>query len=306
MSLFSRVVSTVAGGSGGGDDGGDGPTNNVIDIKTALPVSISKIETQDIQTVNARDVHTFLGVESNFTTWLQRRIDEYGFAEGRDFAVCLPVLESKAGSGGHNRTDYALSLAMAKELCMVERNERGKLARQYFIECERRALSKVPEQQLTLPLAHFRHLLETAEKNVAKIGQLEQQVKVATTEIKKVEPKVKTYDAILSSDGWMCVSDAAKQLGLKPSAFTKFLENQKYCFRRMDKFGNKLFLVPSAAMTEKQYMRLIPRKWGQQVSLQTKISHKGLFYLERQLKNLAARMVTDNTETDPNPDNITF
>lgn len=90
-----------------------------------------------IQTVNARDLHAFLEVGKVFAAWMQDRIEQYGFVENQDF-VCFPILESK-GRGGHNRKDYHLTLDMAKELAMVERNDKGKQARLYFIECERRA-----------------------------------------------------------------------------------------------------------------------------------------------------------------------
>ena len=84
------------------------------------------------QTVNARELHAFLESKQEFTNWIKNRIDEYGFVECSDFLIIL----SKS-TGGRPRTDYFLSLDMAKELAMVERNEKGKQARQYFIECEK-------------------------------------------------------------------------------------------------------------------------------------------------------------------------
>ena len=88
-----------------------------------------------IQTVNARDLHAFLGVGKDFSTWVNDRIQQYGFVENQDF-VCSPILGSKerSGRGGSNRKDYHLTLDMAKELAMVERNNKGKQARLYFIE----------------------------------------------------------------------------------------------------------------------------------------------------------------------------
>ena len=92
-----------------------------------------------VQTVNARDLHVFLEVGKVFGTWINDRIQQYGFVENQDF-VCFPILGSKNldGRGGHNRKDYHLTLDMAKELAMVERNDKGRQARRYFIECERR------------------------------------------------------------------------------------------------------------------------------------------------------------------------
>ena len=118
------------------------------------------------KTVDARELHAFLGVGRRFTTWIQSRIKQWGFKEGKDYVildspvlgskddkgnVCFPVLGSKEsatnvcspvlaskGRGGHNATEYALTLDMAKHLSMVERTQRGYEAREYFIECERR------------------------------------------------------------------------------------------------------------------------------------------------------------------------
>lgn len=87
-----------------------------------------------VQTVDARELHSFLQVGSAFKDWIARRILDYGFAEGQDF--CSFLSESQ---GGRPSKEYALTLDMAKELAMVERNAKGKQARTYFIECERRA-----------------------------------------------------------------------------------------------------------------------------------------------------------------------
>lgn len=90
-------------------------------------------ETQ--QTVNARDLWAFLESKRDFSTWFIQRVEDCGFIEGRDF--CSPVLGSKEKRGGHNRKEYAITLDMAKHLAMMERNERGGQARQYFIEVEK-------------------------------------------------------------------------------------------------------------------------------------------------------------------------
>ena len=89
-----------------------------------------------VQTVNARDLHTFLEVGKDFSNWIKDRITAYSFTENVDFVVSANSGENP--QGGRPAKDYHLSLDMAKELAMVERNERGKQARQYCIECERR------------------------------------------------------------------------------------------------------------------------------------------------------------------------
>ena len=85
--------------------------------------------------VNARDLHKFLKVGRRFTTWIQGRIAEYGFAENLDF-----ISFSQSGEkpkGGRPTVEYHLTLDMAKELSMVENNEEGRKVRRYFIRCEK-------------------------------------------------------------------------------------------------------------------------------------------------------------------------
>ncbi|HGJ5884505.1 antA/AntB antirepressor family protein [Arsenophonus sp.] len=112
--------------------------------------NLINIETKNIngelsQTVNARDLHAFLESKQKFADWIKDRIQQYGFIESQDFIVIL----GKTPNGGRPAKEYHISLDMAKELSMVERNEKGKQARQYFIECERRILQ--PQLQTLLP-----------------------------------------------------------------------------------------------------------------------------------------------------------
>ena len=79
------------------------------------------------QTVNARELHAFLENRDHFSTWIKDRISQYGFVENQDFVRYLE--NSKKPLGGRPSMEYALSLDMAKELSMVERNTKGKQAR---------------------------------------------------------------------------------------------------------------------------------------------------------------------------------
>lgn len=111
-----------------------------------IAITSRRIGAQEVQTVSARDLHTFLEVSTAFTTWITRRVEEYGFVYGRDF---LPFLQES--SGGRPATEYAITLDMAKELSMVERNSKGREARAYFIDCERRAASGAKAQPAPVP-----------------------------------------------------------------------------------------------------------------------------------------------------------
>ncbi|MBT30797.1 MAG: phage antirepressor Ant [Thalassobius sp.] len=81
--------------------------------------------------ISARDLYEFLEVKSRFNDWINNRIKRYKFEEDVAFTKVLVK-----GTGGRGATDYLMTLHMAKELCMVENNELGAKARQYFIQCE--------------------------------------------------------------------------------------------------------------------------------------------------------------------------
>ena len=99
---------------------------------------ISEIEINGTltKTINARDLHSFLESKQDFSTWIKNRIEKYDFIENQDFCSFHKKMEREIG--GTIRIEYAVSLDMAKELSMVENNEQGRLARRYFIECEKK------------------------------------------------------------------------------------------------------------------------------------------------------------------------
>lgn len=93
-----------------------------------------------VVTISARQLHSYLDPGRDFPTWFAERVEQYGFIEEQDF-VRSPILGSK-GRGGHNRKEYEISIDMAKELAMVERNDKGRQARRYFIACEKELLKR--------------------------------------------------------------------------------------------------------------------------------------------------------------------
>lgn len=125
-----------------------------------IPVVSAAIGNQTVQTVDGRALHTFLEVKTRFNDWIVSRIEEYGFIDGQDFSSFLAktsdggfTQNSVKPQGGRPTKEYALSLDMGKELAMVERTAKGKQARQYFIECERRALEAAQPQPQNAHLA---------------------------------------------------------------------------------------------------------------------------------------------------------
>lgn len=102
-----------------------------------IPVFNGTIANETALLCNARNLHAFLGVKKVFAAWITNRISEYEFIENQDYILLSNLGKQTSGRGGHNRKDYHLTLDTAKELAMVERNEKGRQIRRYFIECER-------------------------------------------------------------------------------------------------------------------------------------------------------------------------
>ncbi|EFR5459346.1 phage antirepressor Ant [Escherichia coli] len=122
-----------------------------------IPVFNGTIDNETILLVNARDLHSFLGVGRMFAHWVKERIAEYGFVESQDYILICQNGQTKGRGGDRRSKDYHLTLDTAKELAMVERNEKGRQIRRYFIECEkklRQSLLPAP-MSINYPLSWF-------------------------------------------------------------------------------------------------------------------------------------------------------
>lgn len=119
-----------------------------------------------LDTVSARELHVFLANGDMFASWFKDRVRQYGFVEGEDFisvkheANHSSLENTEKPLGGRPAIEYYLTLDMAKELAMVERNEKGKQARQYFIECEKKLRAPQPQVagELVAPSNNFNAL----------------------------------------------------------------------------------------------------------------------------------------------------
>jgi phage anti-repressor protein len=118
-----------------------------------IPLILRTIGTQNVQTVHARDLYDFLGIKQRFNDWITKRIGQYEFLQDIDF---IRYCDSSS-ENPNPPIDYYLSIDMAKELSMVERTKKGKEARLYFLDCERRAEERIP------PMTHGDLLVQMAE-----------------------------------------------------------------------------------------------------------------------------------------------
>ena len=115
-----------------------------------------EINNEIVQTVNARELYEFLESRQEFANWIKSRIADFGFIDDQDFLTIL----SKTPNGGRPSREYFITLDMAKELSMVERNDKGKQARRYFIECEKK-LREIVQPQQAQPIGELEDKLRT-------------------------------------------------------------------------------------------------------------------------------------------------
>jgi len=194
---------------------GDQTMHALIDIRQTA------IGAASVQTVNARDLHEFLEVKSRFNDWITNRIADFDFIENQDFVSITENLVNPRG--GRPAKEYALTLDMAKELSMVERNERGKQARQYFIECERRAKEAPPAIPQNLPDA-LRLAADLAEKNAK-----------AEAALALAAPKVQGFDRIANAEGLLSLRETATTLKVPERQFIQWMQKHNWLYRRPGK-----------------------------------------------------------------------
>lgn len=170
-----------------------------------------------VQTVDARELHAFLEIGRDFHTWLNGRIEQYGFVEGQDFT---PVLGKS--SGGRPTKEYAISIDMAKELSMVERNEKGREARRYFIDCER-----IAKEALNPRLPNFNDPVEAAR---AWADAMEEKQKYELA-YKEAKPAVEFVDKYVEKSNLVTFRQACKLLNEKESHVRDYLLNNGVMYR---------------------------------------------------------------------------
>jgi anti-repressor protein len=138
-----------------------------------------KIEQRDgKRVVDARELHAFLEVTSKFADWIKNRIEKYRFIEGQDYTTFSKNLEK-----GRPSTEYAITLNMAKELGMIENNQKGSLVRQYFLEMEEKAISAVAKSQALAPkpmnsLDFLQYSLDVMKEQAKRMEVLEEKVEL--------------------------------------------------------------------------------------------------------------------------------
>lgn len=246
-------------------------------------------ENADRPTVLGRELHEALEVKTEYRHWF-KRMCEYGFSEGEDFN---PVNFDRVQNEGERQvkreiTDHQLTIDMAKELCMIQRNEKGKYFRQYFIEIEKAWNS--PEMIMGRALQIAQRQLDTIK---AENKQL-------TEKVEADKPKVAFADAVIGTEDSIPIGDFAKVLrqnGIKIG--------QNRLFAKLRELG---WLIKSGASKncptqrgcESGYFEVeekIFREWTgeQRLVMKTKITPKGQIYFIK--KFISEKFMSDKKVT---------
>lgn len=210
-------------------------------------------------TLSARELHSFLELTERFGNWFER-MKQYGFIENQDY-IGRKTFNTLARQ---ELQDYEISLDMAKEIAMIQRNEKGRQARQYFIEVEKKWNS--PEYVMNRALEISR-----------------QQVERLMLENKELKPKAEFFDAVADSKNAIQMSEVAKVLN-----YPGYGRNRLFEFLR-----EKKVLMPNNQPYQKYvdcgYFRVVEQKYTKPngdiaINIKTLVYQKGVNYIRKLLE----------------------
>lgn len=158
-------------------------TIKMAEITTNVGALIPITENNGKQAVSARALYDFLGCTERFQSWFDRQL-QYGFDENKDYVGCK-VFNTLANQ---ELQDYAMTLSMAKEVSMIQRNEKGKQARSYFIACE----EKLREPKTLSPSELILQLAQVNVENERKIKALEEKTIELKNEVDEIKQRTTT------------------------------------------------------------------------------------------------------------------
>ena len=235
-----------------------------------------KIEVNENQepVVNGRELYQALGIDSNYTTWFNRMCD-YGFSEGIDF---LPILEKS--TGGRPEVNHAIKLDMAKEIAMIQRNEKGKEVRQYFIQVEKEFNS--PEKIMARALKIAENKL-----NVLQLENAEQK-KV----IEEQKPKVLFADSVETAKTSILIGEFAKILkqngvDIGQNRLFDWLRNNNYLIKTGERRNTPTQTAMDLGLFEIKERTLNNPDGSVRITRTTKLTGKGqVYFVDKFLKEV--------------------
>lgn len=224
---------------------------------------------KDRSLVNARELHVFLESKQEFANWIKNRISSYGFIEYQDYLVFDKAVKNP--NGGRPMRQYGLTIDMAKELCMLENNQKGKQARKYFIERE-----KVANGYLSMVPGTYAGALELAAKQA-------RQIELQSNKIQELAPKAELMDRVLDSDTNIDIGQVAKILDLPYGRNTLFkkLREMGILFKNrnepMQEYINRGYFLLKEKMIDRENHPSFP-------VIKVLVTQKGLEWLAKRLE----------------------
>lgn len=241
-------------------------------MNNLVPINTSTINDEPKQTVNARDLHKFLESKQQFSDWIKGRINQFEFSEDQDFILVHKIMEQVSGS--KHLIDYYITLDMAKELSMVERNFKGKQARQYFIECERKT------QQSLTALPNFTDPAEAAIAwaNEYKAKQLAlEEIRQKEEVIEYQQPAVEFVQKYVSLDSCKTIREVAKVLDQPERNFINWLIHVKVLFRQNGE------LLPYAKYQQRGYFEVKTGVHSKHTYVHTVFTSQGVTWIAKKV-----------------------
>lgn len=164
-----------------------------------IKISQAQIGDSAVNAVNSRDLHKVLESKQDFSTWIKKRLDDTLAEENVDF-ICF---HKKMEANNATMIEYIISLDTAKEIAMLERNQKGKQIRKYFIECEKELQN---QNKLTLPKTYKEALLE--------LVRAEEEKELLLLQAKENEPKIQCFNELMDSRNAISFANFSKIIGI--------------------------------------------------------------------------------------------
>lgn len=218
--------------------------------------------------VSGRVLHGYLEVKEKYTQWFER-MTEYGFAENVDFIGLSEKTEKPLG--GRPKQNHLIKIPMAKEISMLQRNEKGKEARKYFIQLE--SMWNSPEMVMKRALQFaYQKVMELQTSNL-----------ILNQQVNELQPKADYTDRILKNKGLVTITQIAKDYGMSAQKMNDLLHELKVQFKQS---GQWLLYkgVDDKGYTHSDTVDITRKDGTPDVRMNTKWTQKGRLFIYDLLK----------------------
>lgn len=220
-------------------------------------------------TLSARELHEFLGVSTRYNDWIKRMV-EYGFNENTDYQA---ITQKRVTAQGNETSfiDHEITLDMAKEIAMIQRSDKGKEVRQYFLELERRWNS---------PEAVMNRALEYSRKQVKALMEEKQGL---IEENKELKPKALFADAVSASNESILIGQLAKLIRqngyeIGQNRLFEWMRENEYLIKKGERYNQPTQKSMDLGLFEIKERTITNPDGSTRITLTTKVTGKGQVY----------------------------